>query len=54
MVSEACNGSPGPDGVLFGDLVRLVIHTPGKFDKQKDTLVKELAMQIDKPVRQTL
>ena len=55
MVSEACSGGqPGPDGVLFGDLVRLIIHTPGKFDKQKDALIQELAVQIDEPVRQTL
>ena len=32
LVTEASGGEPGPDGVLFGDLVRLYLATPGKFD----------------------
>ena len=35
LVVEARGGEPGPDGVLFGDLVRLYIASPGKFDKQR-------------------
>ena len=56
MVTLACQGEqPGPDGVLVGDLVRLIINTPSKhFDKTRAALVAELAAQIDEPVRETL
>ena len=54
FVAEASGGQPGPDGILFGDIVRLYINSPGKFDKQKQAVIQELAVQVDEPVRETL
>ena len=43
LVTEASGGESAPDGVLFGDLVRLYLATPGKFDTQKKAVIQELA-----------